>query len=125
LVQPADVNAIVGSNATFSVTAGGTGPLFYQWFFNGSAISNAIGTVLTITNVQPADAGPYFVVVTNSFNATTSRVAVLTTTVITNGAPIITVQPVARQDVLAGTTVSISVTVTSTTPVSYQWFFED
>lgn len=125
LVQPADVTAIVGSNATFSVTAGGTGPLFYQWFFNGSAISNATGTVLTITNVQTSNAGNYQVVVTNSFNSVTSRVAVLTTTVVINGAPVITQQPVARQDVVVGTTVSISVTVTSSVPVSYQWFFED
>jgi hypothetical protein len=125
LVQPADITAIIGSNATFSVTAGGTGPLIYQWFFNGSAISNATDTSLTITNVQDSNAGNYQVVVTNNFNAVTSRVAVLTTKLVTNGAPVITVQPVARQNVVVGTTVSISVTVTSTTPVSYQWFFQD
>jgi hypothetical protein len=125
LSQPNNVIAIVGSNATFSVAAGGLGPLFYQWFFNNSAISNAMDSTLTITNVQPVNGGNYFVIVTNSFNAVTSSVAVLTATVVSNSAPVITVQPVARQDVLAGTTVTISVTVTSSTPVLYQWFFED
>ena len=125
LVQPVSTNVIVGSNVIFSVTAGGAGPLFYQWFFNGTAVSNAMDPSLTITNVQPANAGNYQVVVTNSFNAATSRVAVLTTQFITNTAPVITTQPVDRQDVIVGTTVQISITVTSSTPVSYQWFFED
>lgn len=125
LVQPVSTNVIVGSNAIFSVTAGGAGPLFYQWFFNGTAVSNAMDPSLTITNVQPANAGNYQVVVTNIFNAATSRVAVLTTQFISNTPPVITVQPVDRQDVVVGTTVQISITVTSSTPVSYQWFFED
>jgi Immunoglobulin I-set domain len=125
LVQPVSTNVIVGSNAIFSVTAGGAGPLFYQWFFNGMALSNAMDPSLTITNVQPADAGNYQVVVTNSFNAATSRVATLTTQIVSNTAPVITVQPVDRQDVVVGTTVTISITVTSSTPVSFQWFFED
>src|SRR5262249_23566803 len=123
--QPTNVTAIVGSNATFSVAAGGLGPLFYQWFFNNSAISNATDPVLTITNVQPANGGNYFVVVTNSFNAATSSVVTLSTKTNDNAVPFFSQQPVALQIVPVGTNVSISVTVTSATPVSLQWFFED
>ena len=125
LVQPVSTNVIVGSNAVFSVTAGGAGPLVYQWFFNGTVLTNATDPSLTITNVQPANQGNYQVVVTNNFNSTTSRVAVLTTQVVSNSAPVITVQPIGRQDVVVGATVQISITVTSSTPVTYQWFFED
>src|SRR5207249_59178 len=41
LSQPASQAVLVGSNATFTVTAGGTAPLKYQWSFNGSALTNA------------------------------------------------------------------------------------
>ncbi|HWC60980.1 MAG TPA: immunoglobulin domain-containing protein [Verrucomicrobiae bacterium] len=125
-VQPLDnTNAIVGSNVTFFVSAGGESPLFYQWYFDGVAISNAINPSFTITNVQPANDGGYQVVVTNSFNSATSRVATLASQVISNTVPAIVVQPTNRQDVLVGTTVTISITATSAAPIFYQWYFED
>jgi hypothetical protein len=67
------------SNVTFAVEAGGTAPLRYQWRFNATnLIANATNSSLTISNVQPADAGGYHVVVTNTLGSATSQVAVLT-----------------------------------------------
>lgn len=66
-----------GSNATFSVTANGTPPLRYQWFFNNTNIVGATNFSFTRTNVQSTNTGNYFVVVTNIAGAVTSSVAVL------------------------------------------------
>ena len=49
--QPTDQVAVDGETATFSVTASGSGPLKYQWFFNGTSISSSIlnnGLVTTV-----------------------------------------------------------------------------
>ena len=123
LLQPQSTNVIVGSNALFSVTAGGAGPLFFQWFFNGSILTNQTGSSLLITNVQTTNAGNFQVVVSNSFNSVTSRVAVLTVTLITNSAPVITNQP-ASVTVAAGSTATFTVGVTGTPPLFYQWVFQ-
>lgn len=54
-----------GSNVTFSVSAVGSG-LTYQWFFLGTAISNATSPSFTRSNVQAAHVGFYTVRVRNS-----------------------------------------------------------
>ena len=129
--SPQSTNTILGSNVTFTVTAGGTGPFFYQWIFTQNTTSNTVtlidatNSVLSITNVQFTNAGSYQVIVTNNFNSVTSKVAVLTVNSITNSAPGITQQPVVRQDVVAGITVTISVTATGTIPLFYQWIYEN
>jgi endonuclease/exonuclease/phosphatase family metal-dependent hydrolase len=75
--QPQNQAAIAGNNATFNVLASGAPTLDYQWRFNGTNIPGATATTYTRTNVQPADAGPYLVVVTNPFGSITSSPAVL------------------------------------------------
>ena len=82
--NPLDLCVVAGQDATFGVAASGTGPLYYQWRFNGTgatANSNTYASY-TWTNVQPADAGGYSVVVSNRYNTATSAAAVLT--VLTN-----------------------------------------
>jgi hypothetical protein len=125
LTNPLSTNAIIGSNVTFTVIAGGTGPLFYQWYFNSNLLAGAITNSLSITNVQLTNAGNYFAVVSNAFNSVTSKVAVLMVRSLTNSPPVITQQPTNHQDAIVGTTVTISVTATSTVPVFYQWVFKD
>ena len=67
--QPTNEIVQAGSNATFSVVAGGS-PTAYQWYFNQSyssqitvsnAIDGATSPSLTITNAQLSDDGFYFV----------------------------------------------------------------
>jgi hypothetical protein len=69
---------VVGDTATFTVMAGGTPPLSYQWNFNGTNISGATNTLLTLTNVQSSQAGNYAVLVTNTLGSVLSSNAVLT-----------------------------------------------
>lgn len=75
--QPKDQFTSVGSIATFSVTAYGQQPLNYQWFKNTSSIAGATNASLTLTNVQQADFGSYFVQVSNGFGQTNSTTAKL------------------------------------------------
>jgi hypothetical protein len=79
--QPVDTFAAVRSNATFSVSVFGTAPLSYQWYRNATnPILGATNPMLTLTNVQTADAVLYDVVVSNAFGMTTSSNALLTVT---------------------------------------------
>ena len=70
--QPQSIAGTLGGSATFAVTARGTQPLSYQWDLNGSAITNATTSSLTISNIQFSDAGSYFVIVTNSVGSVES-----------------------------------------------------
>ena len=67
-----------GANVLLTVTATGFGTLSYQWQFNGAGVAGATGTSLTLSSVQPTNAGSYTVVVTNTLGSGTSAVAVLT-----------------------------------------------
>ena len=75
--QPQNLILLAGSDATFSVQAGGDIPLSYQWRFNSTGISGATNTSYTRLNVQLADAGLYDVVVTNASGSITSSIAQL------------------------------------------------
>jgi cysteine synthase len=116
--QPASLVKTTGSNALFSVTAAGSEPLYYQWFFNSQAIPAANGISLSLTNVDPASAGSYWVVVTNLAGSATSQVATLAIQV-----PPAFSNPLIRQTNMAGTAVSFSVNATGTAPLAYQWWF--
>jgi M6 family metalloprotease-like protein len=76
--QPADVAALIGTPAKFSVTAIGGPPLSYQWFFNGGEIPAATGMEYVVTGTDAANAGAYSVKVTNPYGSVTSANAVLT-----------------------------------------------
>jgi sugar lactone lactonase YvrE len=76
--QPQSQTVTAGANVTFSVTATGKPAPTYQWLFDGTAISGATSSTLTLNNVQPASAGYYSVLVTNSTRSLTSDQATLT-----------------------------------------------
>jgi hypothetical protein len=76
--QPQSIAIVVGSSAGFTVAATGTAPLRYQWRLNGTNIAGATNASLTIAGAQPADAGDYTVVVSNTVGVATSAVATLT-----------------------------------------------
>jgi hypothetical protein len=59
-------------STALSVVAGGTAPLTYQWFHDGSPILNATTPTYTIASMQAADAGAYHVTVANASGSATS-----------------------------------------------------
>jgi hypothetical protein len=79
-IQPTNQTMAVGGTASFSVTAGGSPPLSYQWRFGGTNLSGATNTTLILTNVQVSQAGNYTVLVTNLYGSILSSNAVLTVT---------------------------------------------
>lgn len=81
--QPANQSVTVGQTATFSVTASGTGPLAYQWYDNGVAISGATSSTYTTPPTVLGNSGSvYTVTVTNLAGTVTSMGATLTVTTI-------------------------------------------
>jgi hypothetical protein len=64
-------------DATFNVAASGSTPLFYQWQFNGVAISGATNNSYTRPHVQAEDVGGYSVIVSNVAGMATSSAAQL------------------------------------------------
>jgi hypothetical protein len=120
---PANLSVPLSSNATFTVSAIGTAPLGYQWYFNGTLLTNnshiagSTTTNLSISSVQTNDNGGYQVIVTNQFSAATSMMATLTVYV-----PVqITAHP-ASAAVPLGSNAAFSVAA-SGTALGYQWYF--
>lgn len=77
-VQPTNKVVSAGSDVTFVVAATGTQPLRYQWNLNGSTPAWATNASVTLTNVQLAQSGTYFVTITNVVGSAVSSNAVLT-----------------------------------------------
>ncbi|NJD51367.1 MAG: hypothetical protein FIB07_00690 [Candidatus Methanoperedens sp.] len=73
-MQPVNTTVLNGSTAMFSVAAGGTPPLSYQWKKNGVDIANATGSSYTTSAVYLPDNGTKFsVVVSNGYGSATSN----------------------------------------------------
>jgi len=117
---PANQTVAAGQTATFTVVAGGTAPLSYQWQKNGANITGATSASYTTPITTTADSGSAFaVVVTNTAGTVTSAAATLTVTAAAV-APTITTQP-ANQTVTAGQTATFTVVAAGTAPLTYQW----
>jgi len=84
-VPPAAQTALTGQSATFSVTASGSLPLFYQWRKNGTDIVGATAATYTTPATVSADNGALFaVVVSNQAASVTSGTALLTVISVAN-----------------------------------------
>jgi hypothetical protein len=78
MVQPRSQVGYWGKSVMFTVTAGGSAPLSYQWRKTSVPIGGATGSSLVLTNLQLADTGNYSVVISNSVSSVTSSNAYLT-----------------------------------------------
>ncbi len=88
--SPQNQTVRLGQTATFTVTAAGSAPLFYQWRKDGVDIEGATSNTLTINNAQASDAGSYTCYVSNAAGNTTSNAATLTV----NGIGVLVLTPV-------------------------------
>jgi hypothetical protein len=114
--QPANSSAGIAGNAAFSVTAGGTARLSYQWLLESRLLDGATNSTLTLTNLQPAQFGGYSVAVFSPYGCVTSSVAALTV----SGPPYITQQPQGKRVVAGGGTL-LQASAVGTGPIGYQW----
>jgi hypothetical protein len=122
--QPVNETVTAGATSTFTVAAGGSAPLAYQWRLNGANLQNGPETsgagaaMLKLYKTQSSQAGNYTVVVTNIAGAVTSAVATLTV----GAPPAITGNP-SSQTVAQGGAASFSATATGTPNLVYHWVF--
>jgi hypothetical protein len=108
---------LCGQSVTFTVNAGVTTGVTYQWRKGGVNIGGATASSYTIPATVAADAGNYDVVVSGTCTpAVTSAVATLTV----NALPAITGQPAASQAICEGSGATFTVTATGT-GLTYQW----
>ncbi len=76
--QPKDVSTLPGAETELRVAVRGSGPLEFQWFHDDEAIPEATGRALTLTDIQPQDAGSYHVEVEGPQETLVSESAELT-----------------------------------------------
>jgi hypothetical protein len=117
-----------GASASFTVAAGGTPTLTYQWqrlpvggswtdLSNGGSYSGVTTVTLMVSSVTTGMSGDQFrCVATNSVGNATSNAATLTV----NTGPTITTHP-SNQTVAAGVSASFTVAASGTPALTYQW----
>jgi sugar lactone lactonase YvrE len=110
---PVNLTLLEGCSGVMSVTAQGPGPLSYQWSLNATNIIGATNATYALNQVSTNSAGLYAVTVTNAFGSVTSASATLNVVFIS--------EPPTGQIVTAGTTVLLSVSLSSPAAFSYQW----
>ncbi|MBK7998623.1 MAG: hypothetical protein IPK15_07875 [Verrucomicrobia bacterium] len=129
-VQPADTIGAETFSASFTIVATGTGPLGYQWLFNGVPVRAPSSPTLVLNGLQLNQAGQYSCLVFGPAGITQSSNATLTVRQVAR----ISQNPVGRAvyikpDTRAanlpnGTNVTFSVTASTLyPPLTYQWLF--
>ncbi|MBD2757261.1 FG-GAP-like repeat-containing protein [Spirosoma validum] len=119
LAQPFSSSAVCpGASVSASVDVSGTNPTF-QWYREGTQLSGQTSATLTLSNLQPADAGSYVVVITSSCSSLTSTAFSLSL----NQPLTITQQPPGNSISCVGGSFSAGVSVSGSNP-TFQWYRE-
>ncbi len=114
--QPVDTTVDLNAATTLSVVATGSN-LTYQWRKDGVDLPGQTSATLSIPSTQRADAGAYYVVVTNAAASVESDLVQLKV-----NAPPLIVTDIADASRNYGGTVDFAVTATGSGPLTYQWF---
>jgi hypothetical protein len=78
ITDPSNKTVIVGNDAAFAITATGSTPLSYQWYFNtNTLLPGATNATLIVSNAGVSDAGVYSAFVTNPAGSALSGYAAL------------------------------------------------
>jgi ligand-binding SRPBCC domain-containing protein len=86
--EPEGTNATTGDTINLTVSAAGTGPLAYQWQWNGSNLVDETNATLSMPDIQTNQSGNYEVTVSNAQGSVvSSNVPVVVSS------PLVTTQP--------------------------------
>ena len=122
LYPPAIINNPVGfiatnhASGTLSVTAAGTPPFAYQWFLNGTSITNATNSTYAIVNLNTNLTGNYYVQVVSPYGYANSGTAAV------EMQPSLTA-PFTGAVGLWGQNTVLSVGAVGSGSLNYQWYF--
>ncbi|MBN2505695.1 MAG: lamin tail domain-containing protein [Verrucomicrobia bacterium] len=118
LTDPQPFTVVRDQDAMFTVEAGGTEPLCYQWLRDGVSLTGpgATNRTLVLTGVQTSQAGEYSVNVYNTAGSVISGRALLTVLI-----PATITNPPQGGTVYAGSNYTFSVGATGTGTLLYQW----
>lgn len=120
--QPSQLNA---NSAVFAVVDSGVPNNNYQWYLNGSPLSDgpnrfgSLSATLKLLNPSVSDIGGYTVVITNTHGSITSSTATLTLNSV-YGAPEFITQPT-NQQVVQNSSATFTAEATGSPTPSYQW----
>jgi hypothetical protein len=114
---PQSKTSFLGSSATFTVAAEGSTNFTYQWRFLGTNLAGANGTSYTRNSIQSGHAGAYTVVISNMINVVTSSPSAS----LTLATPVGITTPPTSRTVTAGTSTTLTVTPSGTSPYTYRW----
>lgn len=118
--QPQHIETNPGTSVTLHVSVSGTMPIYYQWRFNGSNISQAINSSLNFPSIQKSNEGTYTLLAWNSVGMAISDPA----EVIVNEPPTLSTQPLS-QVANPGSMVTFTIAANGTAPLAYQWLKDD
>lgn len=107
----------VGTDVNVWVAAEGTPPLDFRWHLEGANAEETTGPWLSLTNIQLAQSGVYFCIVTNRYGEARSGDIPIT---VTNRAPHSLYMRVPRQLPLGGSG-TLRVEAHGSSPLHYQW----
>ena len=126
LPEVQNLTNFVGNNLTLSVSAAGTDPITYQWYFNGVELSDAneySGTAtanLSIATAQTTDSGTYSVVATNATGAANAASNAVVNLTIQYAPPVLVQVPV-NATTYVGRDASYTA-IAYGASLSYQWY---
>ena len=106
------------STVFLHAAATGASPLSYQWKFNDTDLPGATNATVVLSQIIPAQAGAYSVVVSNLFGRSESS------SLMVGVVPAADIQPLSQAN-FVGSTVTLSTTASKPAPLNYQWQFND
>jgi len=116
-LQPTNQLVLPGANVTLSAGAVGTGPVRYQWRFEGTNILNATNASYSFTNVSLTNGhGNFSVIVSDNVGVAFSTNAFVFVRI----SPGIVTPPVS-QTVLQGQSATFTCVATGAPPLFYRW----
>lgn len=115
--QPTNQTLYYGD--TLSVSVQGSGPLSYQWQFEGVNISGATNASLVLTGLATNYPGAYSVIVSNAYGFVTNYALVQS---VFDIAPFFIVQPTNFSS-WPGASAAFQATANGSKPITYQWRF--
>lgn len=117
VTDPTPASAYAGLTATFSVNAGGTTPLSYQWYKGTTPLAGATSDILSFICAYADNGVTYKVVVTNLYGSATSAPAALT--VMTDLTLVSSPASITRN---VGSKAAFIAVPGGALPVTYQWY---